>query len=94
MEQNRRVSMRTRVQAKNELGFGNDNVQLAFVPDYEDGRNKEWAAATPSLTFSMTVTKEIADQFEVGEKITFYAQPTAQETESEESDGERQSSDQ
>lgn len=86
MEQNTRVSMRTRVQAKNELGFGNDNVQLAFVPDYEDGRNSEWAAATPSLTFSMTVTKEIADRFDVGEKITFYAEPTPAEEEEKEGD--------
>jgi hypothetical protein len=79
MEQNRRVSMRTRVQAKNDLGFGNDNTQLQFVPDYEDGRNKEWATATPALTFSMTVAKSIADMFEVGEKITFYAEATQNE---------------
>ena len=76
MENNRRVSMRTRVQAKNDLGFGTDNVQLQFVPDYEDGRNKEWASATPVLTFSMTVIKDIAEMFEVGEKITFYAEVT------------------
>lgn len=79
MESNRRVSLRTRVQVKQELGFGNDNVQLQFVPDYEDGRNGEWAAATPALTFSMTVKKEIADMFETGEKVTFYAEATQAE---------------
>jgi hypothetical protein len=68
--------MRARVQNKNELGFGNDDVQLSFVADYEDGRNEEWAQFTPSLTFTMTVKKEIAAMFEVGEKITFFAEPT------------------
>lgn len=88
MEKNTRVSMRTRVQSKNDLGFGNDNVQLQFVPDYEDGRNKEWAAATPALTFSMTVTKDVAEKFETGEKITFFAEATqAEESDKTEGDG-------
>jgi len=86
MENNRRVSMRTRVQAKNDLGFGTDNVQLQFVPDYEDGRNKEWASATPALTFSMTVIKDIAEMFEVGEKITFYAEATGDDDDKNEGD--------
>lgn len=91
MDDKTRVSMRTRVQTKNELGFGNDNVQLGFVPDYEDGRNKTWASATPALSFSMTVTKDIADKFEVGEKVTFYAEKTQAE---EENSDERQPTDQ
>jgi hypothetical protein len=91
VDENMRVSMRTRVQTKNELGFGNDNVQLGFVPDIEDGRNKEWAAATPTLSFSMTVIPAIAEKFEVGEKITFYAEKTKAE---EENNDERQPTDQ
>lgn len=86
MDENRRVSMRTRVQGKNDLGFGNDNTQLQFVPDYEDGRNKEWADATPALAFSMTVKKEIAEMFIVGEKITFYAEATQAEDDTNEGD--------
>jgi hypothetical protein len=61
------------VQGKTE---SNEQVQLQFVPDYEDDRNKEWAKYTPGLSFSMTVLPEIGEKFEVGEKITFYAEPT------------------
>lgn len=93
MDDNRRVSIRTKVQTKNELGFGNDNVQLGFIADYEDGRNKEWSQFTPALSFSMTVNPEIAAMFDVGEKITFYAEKTQDEKKDEESD-ERQSTDQ
>lgn len=78
MDEGRRVSLRTRVQVKNEV-IGSNQVQLQFVPDYEDGRNQEWAEFTPALTFSMTVLRNIADMFEVGEKVTFYAEATPAE---------------
>jgi len=43
---------------------------VSFMPDYMDGRNKEWAAATPTLNLSMTVKGSVADQFEPGKKYT------------------------
>lgn len=45
-------------------------MQLRFFPDYDDGRNKEWAAATPALSLTMTVKPEVAERFEVGAHYT------------------------
>jgi len=45
---------------------GDDPVRLEFHPDYQDGRNKEWASATPALSLSMTVKREVAEQFSPG----------------------------
>lgn len=35
-----------------------------FSPDYADGRNQEWAQATPSLSLTMTLNGHAADLFE------------------------------
>lgn len=43
---------------------------IGFCPDYTDGRNKEWANATPSLDLRMTVKGDVANQFEPGKKYT------------------------
>lgn len=40
---------------------------LSFGPDYADGANAEWAAATPSLSLSMTVKASVAEHYAVGE---------------------------
>lgn len=45
-------------------------VGLTFVPDYADGRNKEWAYATPSLSLAMSVIPQVAEKFEVGQAYT------------------------
>lgn len=45
-------------------------AQVAFGPDYADGRNQEWALATPSLDLRMTVNGKAADRFEVGKAYT------------------------
>lgn len=49
-----------------------DQVQLAFGVT-ADELNKEWAKYTPSLNIQMTVTPEVADQFEQGSayRLTF-----------------------
>ena len=47
-----------------------DQVALEFQPDYNDGRNKEWAKYTPGLSLSMTVKGEVAEQFQLGEAYT------------------------
>jgi hypothetical protein len=35
-----------------------------FSPDYADGRNQEWAQATPSLSLTMTLNGDAAELFE------------------------------
>lgn len=47
-----------------------EQVQLNFQPDYEDGRNKEWARYTPALSLVMSVKPEVAEQFEQGQRFT------------------------
>ena len=43
---------------------------LKFQPDYQDGRNKEWAQSTPTLDYSMTVKAEVATLFKPGKSYT------------------------
>lgn len=50
---------------------------LSFSPDYQDGRNAEWAAATPNLSLSMTVIGAVAEHFELGGKYTLSFEPSA-----------------
>lgn len=47
-----------------------DQVSLRFRPDYDEGRNAEWAEATPALSLAMTVKGEVADGVEVGDAWT------------------------
>lgn len=49
---------------------GPDTNQLSFAPDYADGRNAEWAAATPSLSLTMTVKAAVAEHFRQGQRLT------------------------
>jgi hypothetical protein len=52
-------------------------AQLGFMVDYADGRNTEWAAATPSLSVQMTVKREIADEhFPLGRAVTLTFEPS------------------
>jgi hypothetical protein len=46
------------------------NDVLTFTVDYADGRNKEWADATPAMTFNMTVKKEVGALFTPGQAFT------------------------
>lgn len=52
-----------------------DQDQLTFHPDYNSGRNKEWAKYTPALNFNMSVKHEIGEQFEVGKAYTISFEP-------------------
>jgi len=40
-------------------------TQLNFTADYNDARNKMWSKYTPSLSLSMNVLPEVADNFEL-----------------------------
>jgi hypothetical protein len=42
---------------------------LSFMPDYNDGRNKEWAKYTPALSLGMSVLESVADLFAVGQTL-------------------------
>jgi len=62
------VTAKVKCNAKN--AFQGASTTLSFGPDYADGRNKEWANATPSLSLSMTVNGQVADYFTLGESYT------------------------
>lgn len=55
------------------LSGGGEYAQcgLQFTTDYADGRNKEWASATPVADIKFTVKDEIGEQFELGAAYTF-----------------------
>lgn len=79
MEDGQKITARVKVQYKQ----GENPVTVNFLPDYADGRNAEWASATPSLSLSMTLKPEVAAHFEMGEAIelTFSKTPKAPELE-------------
>lgn len=61
------ITAKVRVERMQE---GDDQTVLYFVPDYNDGRNKEWAKYTPALSLNMTVLNEVAASFKLGQPIT------------------------
>lgn len=67
------VTAKVKLQSVQE---GNE-VRLVFVPDYQDGRNAEWAIATPALSLDMHVLRSVADaHFEMGKPYTLTITPT------------------
>lgn len=58
-------------QTKQETGEGDDRtVNVTFLPDYADDRNKEWARWTPGLSLTMGLRGSVADRFETGKAYT------------------------
>ncbi|HEX5119829.1 MAG TPA: hypothetical protein VFW65_31980 [Pseudonocardiaceae bacterium] len=51
---------------------------VKFTPDYADGRNKEWAAATPTLDFTLGLRPDVAERFELSAAylVTFEKEDT------------------
>jgi len=45
-------------------------TDLVFNASYEDGKNAEWAAKTPTLSLQMQVVDSVAQQVAVGDEIT------------------------
>jgi len=45
-------------------------ARVTFYADYADGRNKEWASATPTLNLTMTLNGHAADLFDQGTAYT------------------------
>jgi hypothetical protein len=65
------VTAKVHCQSKTESGEGdNRQVVVTFLPDYADGRNKEWSRYTPALSLSLTLKGEVADRFEPGKAYT------------------------
>jgi hypothetical protein len=65
------ITAKARCERKTVNGEGdNRTASLSFGPDYADGRNAEWAAATPHLNVQMTVKGAVADLFEQGRPYT------------------------
>lgn len=56
---------------------------LTFVPDYADGRNKEWAVATPALSLTMSVRPDVAAKFVPGGAYTLTFEPDEQDTDAD-----------
>jgi hypothetical protein len=51
-------------------------TEVELVPDYAEGRNKEWAAATPAGMIRMTIKNEVAaEQFKEGQAFTVTFEP-------------------
>jgi hypothetical protein len=49
---------------------------VLMTPDYSDGRNKEWAEATPAGSFQMTVKNILAvEQLPLGKSVTIQIIP-------------------
>lgn len=68
------VTAKVKLTTKVDAGYS-DVKALSFYADYADGRNKEWAAATPSLSIQMTVNAEAAELFEAGKGYTLTFTP-------------------
>lgn len=62
------------VQGKTSAGDG--QTLLTFAPDYNDGRNKEWAKYTPALSLSMTVLDSVAEHFTPGKAYVLTFEPS------------------
>lgn len=50
---------------------GQEFTTVHFQPDYTDDKNKEWAWATPSLNLTMTVRRDVAEQWGVEPDKTY-----------------------
>jgi hypothetical protein len=68
----KQVSAKIKVQSATPLSDG--QVAVVIAPDYEEGRNAEWAKYTPGLSMQMTVKEEVAEVFQQGATATLLFQ--------------------
>lgn len=64
------ITAKVKLESKESCSWDPSQVQLHFSPDYNDGRNKEWADATPALSLNMTVKGDVASAFNTGDAFT------------------------
>ena len=74
------VTARVLLETKEAQAHDETLVRLVFVPDYQDGRNAEWARFTPSLRLEMTVVDSVAEQFNTQTPYTLTFSPGEKET--------------
>jgi hypothetical protein len=62
------VTAKFKVSRKSEMGWA---TEIEFTPDYAQGRNAEWAEATPAGMIRLTVKNAVAaEQFDEGGAYT------------------------
>ena len=62
------VTAKFKVSRKSDMGWAHE---VELVPDYAQGRNAEWAEATPAGMIRLTIKNELAaEQFAEGEAYT------------------------
>lgn len=62
------TNVTAKVRCNTKKVWGGVGAQFEFGVDYADGRNKEWAQSTPSLSLNISVNNE--NMFEVGRSYT------------------------
>lgn len=65
-----RFTAKVKVNGKTDLHAETPYVQVTFEPDYAQGRNADWALATPSMSLGMSVKRELADSLNRGDTFT------------------------
>jgi len=68
-----KVTAKFKVSRRNEMGWA---TEIELTPDYAQGRNAEWAEATPAGMIRMTVKNELAArEFTEGRPFTVTFEP-------------------
>lgn len=58
-----------------DYGDGTDGAVITLIPDYAEGRNKEWSKWTPSGTMTINVKNPVAEQFSIGDPFVIVMYP-------------------
>lgn len=66
------MNVRALITGKSAAG---EVTALTLGPDYGDGRNQEWAQATPSFATQMAVLNGLAEELEVGQEVEITLTP-------------------
>lgn len=75
------ITAKVRCTSKFVTGEGeNRSANVSFGPDYAEGRNAQWAKATPTLSLSMTVNASAVDLFEPSQCYTLVFEPEQEST--------------
>jgi hypothetical protein len=65
------ITAKVTCNSKQEYGTGdNAYATLGFCPDYAQGRNAQWANATPHMDLRMTVRGDVGERFDLGGHYT------------------------
>jgi hypothetical protein len=79
-------ALTAKVRVERTVATGSGSA-VYLTADYADGRNKEWADATPSMNVSATVKNSVAEHFPAGQRFTLTFTPVDEDDE-EITDGE------